>query len=75
MLSAAGLDLEVEDIHHDTSFPVEQNDVAPDQHVGAVRRRQRQHMLDLSGAGLNSLLQSWGSVPRRTSCFSNPGGK
>jgi hypothetical protein len=29
MLSAAGLDLEVEDIHHHTGFLVEPNDVAP----------------------------------------------
>jgi hypothetical protein len=43
MLSATGLDLEVEDFHHDTGFLVEQNDVAPDQYVGAVRRWRRQH--------------------------------
>jgi hypothetical protein len=49
MLSATGLDLEVENIHHDTGFPVEQNDVVPYQYVGAVRRWRRQHVLDLSG--------------------------
>ena len=60
MLSAADLDLEVENIHHDTGFLVEPNDVAPDQYVGAIRRSRRQHILDLSGAGLNSLLPSCG---------------
>jgi hypothetical protein len=45
------------DIHHDTGFLDEPNDVAPDQYVGAIRRWRRKHMLDLSGAGLNSLLR------------------
>jgi len=76
MLSAADLDLEVENIHHDTGFLVEPNDVAPDQYVGAIRRWRRQHILDLSGAGLkfaSAILREAFRVA--LAAFSNPGGK
>jgi hypothetical protein len=58
MLSAAGLDLEVEDMHHDTGFLVEQNDVAPECFFGQCwATNPYPHRVELPR------IDPWGSAP------------
>ena len=52
------VDLKVEDVDDYVGFAVEEHDVPTDEHVSAIGRRWRQTMLQLFGAGVQTLLQT-----------------
>src|SRR6516225_4456876 len=52
------IDLKMEDVDHYVGFTVEEHDVPTDEHVCAIGRRWRQTMLQLFGAGVQTLLQT-----------------
>src|SRR5713226_4593883 len=49
-------DFKMEDVHNDVGSAIHQNDVSPNQHVRAIRRRRRQAALKVFGTGLEPFL-------------------
>ncbi len=66
--------LEVENVDDHVRPAVQQNKMAANHYVGAIRRWWRQAPFEFFGQGWRRFWRPGGSVPRCISCFSRPGG-
>jgi hypothetical protein len=52
------MERKVEDVDDEVASPIEENDVAADQHMGTIWRWRRQSPLKIFWTGLQALLES-----------------